>query len=166
MASAGVDSSIVHYMNFRAGLKKGIGPWAFAWEGLRHFWTYRFPQIEVITGEGTEYLGYSVVIGKSKGYGGWFSITRDARAAAPDFQVAVCVSRNRVLYFWYLLLALTGQLHRSGDYRFFRTTRLQVRSPQRVRLQIDGDSAGELPREFCVDGATVQILCPGAKTGN
>jgi len=166
MASAGLDASVVHYMNFRAGLKKGLGPWAFAWEALRHFWTYRFPPIEVVTSEGAEYLGYSVVVGKSKGYGGWFSITRDARATTPDFQVAVCVGRNRFAYFWYVLLALTGQLARSGDYRFFRTSRLQLRSAQPVRLQIDGDSAGDLPREFCVDGTTVQILCPAVKAKN
>ncbi len=166
MASAGVDSAVVHYMNFRAGLKKGLGPWAFAWEALRQFWSYRFPPIEVVTGEGTEYLGYSVVIGKSKGYGGWFSITRDARATTPDFQVAVCVGRNRFFYSWYVLLALTGQIHRSSDYRFFRTSRLQLRSAHPVRLQIDGDSAGELPREFCVDGTSVQVLCPAVKDKN
>lgn len=166
MASAGLDSSVVHYMNSRSGLKKGLGPWAFAVEAMRHFFTYRFPPIDVVTAQGTEYLGYSVVIGKSKGYGGWFSITRDARATTPDFQVAVCVGRNRFLYFWYVLLALTGQLQRSGDYRYLRTTRLQLRSAQPVHLQIDGDSAGELPREFCVDGTTVQILCPAVKANN
>jgi len=166
MASAGVDSAVVHNMNFRADLKKGLGPWAFAWEALRQFFNYSFPPIEVVTAEGTEYLGYSVVVGKSKGYGGWLSITRDARVTTPDFQVAVCVSRNRFAYSWYVLLALIGQLHRSGDYRFFRTSRLQVRSSQSVRLQIDGDSAGDLPREFCVDGTSVQVLCPAVKNKN
>lgn len=166
MASAGVDSAVVHYMNFRAGLKKGLGPWAFAWEALRQFFVYPFPPIEVVTGEGTEYLGYSVVVGKSKGYGGWLSITGEARATTPDFQVAVCVGRNRFYYSWYVLLALAGQLHRSNDYRFFRTSRLQLRSAHPMRLQIDGDSAGELPREFCVDGTTVQILCPAMKGKN
>lgn len=159
MGSAGVDSSIVHYMNSRSGLKKALGPGAFAWEGLRHFFTYRFPPLEVTT-EGRTYRGHSVVVGNSKGYGGWFCITPGADATKPDFQVAVCKGSNRFLYFWYLLLALAGKLERSGDYQFFRATRLQVTSAETVHVQIDGDSAGSLPRDFSIDGTTVQILCP------
>ena len=120
-----------------------------------------------VTGQDGAYLtrflldrGYSVVVGKSQGYGGWFSITGQARATLPDFQVAVCAGRNRLLYPWYLALALAGQLERSSDYQFFRTTRLRVSSSEPVRFQLDGDSAGFLPGEFSVDGATVQILCP------
>ena len=47
-----------------------------------------FPEITIEIEEGS-FTGYSVVVGKSHGYGGWFSITDSAVASEPRFEVAV-----------------------------------------------------------------------------
>ncbi len=157
MASAGYDASIICHMAERTRLKKAIGPFAFAWEGFRHLGFYRPPEI-VVEADGKEYRGYNVVVGKSHGYGGFFSVTSQADVTKPEFQVAVFKRPTMWRNFAYLGLAIASRLDLSPDHVFFHATKVSVRSPVDVPIQMDGDPAGKLPAEFHIDGASVEVL--------
>lgn len=165
MAGAGLDASIVYRMGFRQRAKRAVGRWAFVVEGLRHARRYPFPEIQATIPQPPipiprQWRAYFVVVGNSPGYAGWFSLTPDADPSAPGFQVALCTTNRVLRCFGCLGLALVGRLRRSRDFVFLPAERVLLASEEKVRVQMDGESAGFLPMEFWHDGTTVQVLTP------
>jgi diacylglycerol kinase (ATP) len=163
MAGAGLDAAIVHGMQNFSGAKRIVGPFAFILSGLWRGVPYRYPEIEVVVEEGEApgtYRGREVVVGKSKGYGGWFTVTDRADGGQPVFEVAIAKRRGMIRHLAAMPLAFFGQLKLSRNYMFTMCTRLRVTSVGQVPVQMDGDATGMLPIELSVDGASVDVLVP------
>jgi diacylglycerol kinase (ATP) len=163
MAGAGLDAAIVHGMQQFAGAKRVLGPFAFLLSGLWRGVPYRYPEIEVVVEEGEApgtYRGREVVVGKSKGYGGWFTVTDRADSAQPVFEVAIAKRKGMLRHLAAMPLAFFGQLKLSRNYIFTMSTRLRITSTGPVPVQMDGDATGMLPIELFVDGAAVEVLVP------
>ncbi len=165
MAGAGLDAAIVHDMPRWSGAKRVLGPFAFLLAGLRRGVLYRYPEIEVVVEEGEApgiYRGREVVVGKSKGYGGWFTVTDRADSGKPVFEVAIAKRKGMLRHLAAMPLAFFGQLKLSRNYIFTMSTRLRITSTSSVPVQMDGDAMGLLPIEISLDGATVEVLAPPA----
>ncbi|GEM_PF-619211 len=163
MTGAGLDAAIVHGMTQFAAAKRVLGPFAFALSGFSSGLMYSFPEIEVVVEEGDApgvYRGAEVIVGKSKGYGGWFTVTDRADNAQPMFEVAIARRKGVLRHMAAIPLALFGQLKRSSNYLFMMSTRLQINSAGNVPVQMDGDPVGSLPINLSVDGASVEVLVP------
>lgn len=158
MASAGVDASIVHSLS-ATRRKRTLGVFAYVLEGLRQTFTYRFPRLRVLA-SGEQVEGYLAVVGKSPGYGGWFSVTPGADPGDPTFHVAVCTSRNPLKYYSSLALALAGRLEGSRSFVYLRALRVELTAETHLPLQVDGEAYGSLPVTIESDGVSVQILTP------
>ncbi len=158
MAGIGLDASIVwHVVHSR--WKKHLGPLTFILQGLRHCVAYNFPRL-TIRCDGGELHGYLAVVGNSRGYGGWFSVTPGADPGQPGFQVAVCTSAFALKYVYLTGLALLGALHRSRDFVYFNTSRLDISSDPPAYVQVDGEPHDQLPMEFSSDGTSLRFLVP------
>jgi diacylglycerol kinase (ATP) len=165
MAGAGLDAAIVHGMTKFAAAKRVLGPFAFFLSGVWRGLPYRFPEIEIVVEEGEApgtYRGREVVVGKSKGYGGWFTVTDRADSGQPMFEVAIAKKRGMLRHLAAMPLAFFGQLKLSRNYIFTMSTRLRITSNGEVPVQMDGDPVGTLPIELSVDGASVEVLVPPA----
>ncbi len=158
MAGVGPDASIIRALGL-GPLKRTLGPLAFFLEGLRHALFYRFPRLTVRSEAGTLH-GHFLVVGKSPGYAGWFSLTPGADPGQVGFQVALCTSRCGLKYFYFLALALAGALPRSRDFVYFNASRLDVSADSPVCVQVDGELHDLLPTEFTCDGTSLRLLVP------
>ncbi len=160
MAGAGLDARVVHQMSERGRMKRMLGPFAFLLTGLQSMWTYGYPEIEVEI-DGERHSARSLIVGKSRGYGGWMSIADRADPGKPVLEVALS---KRPGAFWHnvnITLALFERARWSPDYRFFTATRLRASGKDPgIPVQIDGDAAGALPMEFSIDGTTLEVLVP------
>ena len=165
MAGAGLDAAVVHGMSHFGLAKRLIGPLAFLLSGVEQMFRYRFPELEVELDDG-RFSGRGLVVGKSKGYGGFFTITNRADPSQPIFEVALAERRGLIRHSCNLALAMVGLMKWSPNHRFFLTTHLKVTAVKRVPVQMDGDPTGELgmesPMDFSIDGATVEVLVPPA----
>jgi diacylglycerol kinase family enzyme len=161
MAGAGIDAAVVHGMSHFGWAKRLIGPFAFLVAGLEQMFRYRFPELEVEV-DGSRFPGRGLVVGKSKGYGGFFTMTGRADPHEPIFEVALAERRGLIRHSFNLMLAMVGLIKWSPNHRFFMTTHLTAKAVKRVPVQMDGDAtgglAGESPIEFSIDGTTVEVL--------
>src|ERR1017187_306388 len=66
-----------------------------------------------------------LVVGKSKGYGGWFTVTDRADNGRPVFEVAIAKRKGMLRHLAAMPLAFFGQLKRSRNYLFTMCTRLR-----------------------------------------
>lgn len=163
MTGAGLDAAIVHGMLQFSAAKRVLGPFAFFLSGVWRGLPYRFPEIEVVVEDGDSpgtYRGCEIVVGKSKGYGGWFTVTDRADSGEPVFEIAIAKKKGNLRHMAAIPLAFFGQLKRSRNYIFTMCTRLRVTSAGQVPVQMDGDAVGMLPIELSVDGASVEVLVP------
>jgi diacylglycerol kinase (ATP) len=163
MTGAGIDAAVVHGMSHFGWAKRLLGPFAFLLSGVEQMFRYRFPALEVEV-DGARFPGRGLVVGKSKGYGGFFTMTDLADPTQPIFQVALAEKRGLIRHSFNLALAMFGLMKWSPNHRFFMTTHLKVNAAKRVPLQMDGDPTGQLaeglPMEFSIDGTTVEVLVP------
>lgn len=165
MAGAGIDAATVHAMSRYRKAKRFLGPFAFLLAGLEQMFTYRFPRLEVEF-EGKRYPGYHVVVGKSKGYGGFFTITDRADPSQSMLEVALAERPGVIRHSLNLGLAMVGLIQRSPNHRFFLTKELKVHAAAPIPIQMDGDATGalspDLSTDFTVDGSSVEVLVPPA----
>jgi len=158
VGGAGSDANLI-YRTLRRGWAK-LGMLPFWLEGFRQLLTSSFPEFTVeVNGES---LGATlVVVGRTRHYGGPIQITRRADLFGDDFEIAVFPRRSPLVYWFYFLAQLAGQLERFPEVRYFRTRQLRASPRQhRIRVQVDGELAGELPVEFTVVPDALSLVVP------
>jgi diacylglycerol kinase (ATP) len=163
MAGAGLDAAVVHGMSEFSTMKRLLGGISFLLAGLKIVIFHGFPQIDVTVLDGEQagsYRGYEVVVGKSCGYGGFFSITDAADATTPAFEVMVGRRYGGFAHFFRLTRAFVGRLKHSRSHKFMHTTHVRMESRKPAVVQMDGEPVGELPMEFSIDGTSVELLAP------
>jgi diacylglycerol kinase (ATP) len=163
MAGAGLDAAVVHGMSGFTAIKRLLGGASFLLAGLKIVVSHGFPEIEVTVEDGAQagiYRGCEVVVGKSCGYGGFFSITDQADACMPKFEVMVGRRIGGFAHIFRLARAFFGRLKHSRSHAFAIATRLRMASNERALVQMDGEPVGELPMEFSIDGTSVELLVP------
>lgn len=163
MAGAGLDAAIVHGMKEFTSAKRLLGPFAFLLSSTKQGILYGFPEISVTIEDGDApgtYRGYEVVVGNSKGYGGWFTVTDRADPTQPGFEVAIATSGRALRHLTGMTLAMLNSIKLHHSYKFVMATRLRIASTGMVPVQIDGDAESQLPIELSSDGTYVEMLVP------
>jgi len=158
VAGPGADAQLIYEIGRRGQPRLGL--LSFWLEGFRQLFHYDFRELTVRLGE--EVLeGSLVVVSRTRHYGGPIEITRRADLFGEDFEVCVFPRRFRLMYLIYFLAQLVGSLDDFPELRF-RRTRLVRAEPrgERVRVQVDGELAGELPVEFLVIPGALSLLVP------
>ena len=161
MCGAGLDAEIAARTSPR--LKNWLGMGAFWLTGANQTMC-RFPQLLVACDGGINAGGISslVVISKSRLYGGGLIFTPRANILANRFQVARFAGTNRFAYCGYLLAGACGVTATWPGIRHEECTKLNLhpRQGSTVRLQVDGEVAGELPATVSVSSKTLNLLLP------
>ncbi len=159
VAGAGPDGMIVYSIDL--DLKARVGILAYWWQGAREVFRYKFPHFRVVTGN--KHLDASlVVVGRTKHYGGPFSITTEADLYAEQFEMMALTTQSGLRYLSYLPTLWLGKLRGSEGVHYWKSDRI-VCEPldfNPVYAQVDGEPLARLPVEFKIVPRALRLLVP------
>lgn len=159
MASAGIDAAIMSRQN--QDLKRRLGQGAVALEGVRSFFTYDYPPIELeIDGQAQQASFFAVC--NIPFYGGPMRMAPKADPRDGLLDVVLLHAGGRIATAAFLASFLAGfHLDRPGV-SSFRAKRVGLNGPLPFGLQVDGDVfETPLPLEIGIRPASLNILVPG-----
>jgi diacylglycerol kinase (ATP) len=168
MVSTGFDARVVAQVG--SGLKRCLGAGAYVVSAFKEMWRSGGRCRVTVDGKDGETLdAATVIITRARHYGGGFILAQGARLGEKKLYV-VCMEGSGV---WntlrYGAALLRGQLHRLGDVRILTGISVTVEGPPGDpsesgeaggAVQMDGDLAGTLPLEVCLDSVPVTLLAP------
>jgi diacylglycerol kinase (ATP) len=158
MASAGIDAAIMARQN--SELKRRIGQGAVALEGLRSFFTYDYPPLEIEV-DGVCHQASFFAVCNIPFYGGPLRMAPAADPRDGLLDVVLLHAGGKIVTASFLASFLAGaHLDRPGV-SSFRASKLLLRGPLPFGLQVDGDVfETPLPVEIGVRPRALQILVP------
>jgi diacylglycerol kinase family enzyme len=160
MLSSGPDVVVLEHLS--DSIKK-IGRSGVALQALREFSRFkRMPTLEVVVRGKARTAGW-VILGTSRCYAGPYHATPGANPFAPEFEVVVQESVGRRYAVPFALGMPFGRHVRRRDVWRDRVEEIELRpvGDARVRYQLDGDLAGELPVKAAIDPESLLIRLPG-----
>jgi len=160
MLSSGPDVVVLEHLS--DSIKK-IGRSGVALQAFREFSRFkRMPTLEVVSRGKARTAGW-VILGTSRCYAGPYHATPGANPFAPEFEVVVQESVGRRHAVPFALGIPFGRHVRRRDVWRDRVEELELRpvGDARVRYQLDGDLAGELPVRASIDPESLLIRLPG-----
>ena len=159
VAGAGPDGMIVYSIDL--DLKARVGILAYWWQGAREVFRYKFPHFRVVTGN--KHLDASlVVVGRTKHYGGPFSITTEADLYAEQFEMMALTTQIGLRYLSYLPTLWLGKLRGSEGVHYWKSDRIvcEPLDSNPVYAQVDGEPLARLPVEFKIVPRALRLLVP------
>jgi diacylglycerol kinase (ATP) len=158
MAGIGLDARIVYELD--AGLKNRIGKLAYWHGGYRQFGR-PVPRFSVSVNE-AEYRASFVLVTRVRNYGGDFEIARRIRLTDSDFEVVIFTNNRWQDYLRFFASVVLKRLDRTPGVHVTRATELGFTAPedQRIYVQTDGESVGNLPASISIVPDSVRILLP------
>jgi len=159
VAGAGADGALVHALDPKLKLKTGIV--AYWLEGFKQLVRYSFPRFRVTDGGATTEATL-MIVGRTKKYGGPFSITTGADLFGNEFELALFQTQSALRYMAYLPACWAGRLRRLRDVQFLKTRSVLCEPPtnETVYAQVDGEEWHTLPAEFTIVPDALTIVVP------
>jgi diacylglycerol kinase (ATP) len=156
MAGAGLDARAVELADWN--LKKRIGQFAYVVSGLKALCEPR--RSFQITIESHCLTAQLVLVGNGRFYGG--RIPLFSKANPQDGLLDVCVFRkiNWFVLSRYVLGFLHPKLLSRGSESYIQTRGFTLASESRTPVELDGEYAGCIPAECCVQPKALRILTP------
>ncbi|HUK32081.1 MAG TPA: diacylglycerol kinase family protein [Candidatus Acidoferrum sp.] len=159
VAGAGADGAIVHALDPAMKLKTGII--AYWMEGFKQLMSYKFPRFRVTEATGTNEATL-IIVGRTKHYGGPFSITTGADLFSNEFELALFQTQSKLRFVTYLPATWTGMVRRMNDVHFMKTKSVTCDPPtgETVYAQVDGEEWHSLPAEFTIVPDALTLVVP------
>ena len=161
MAGVGFDAHIVY--NLSVGLKQRLGKAAY-WVGGFSQITGRFPEFHVeIDGSARDVCSFAL-ISRVRNYGGDFEIAQSIGLLDNCFEVVLFRGQTPLPYVKYLFGLTTRRLAGMRGISFSKAQCIRVFDPEdrRIYIQVDGESAGNLPARVSLVPDAVNLLLPPA----
>ena len=156
LASLGFDAEITRLMmHKRNGL---IHPYSYLmpiWQVLKE---YSFPFFTMFIDDRFVAKGTTAIIGNIKKYGGYFSITKQAKPDDGLLDVCIFQGRSRLDYFRYFLSILLHCPTVNHDVQYFKGKKIKIISNKPIPVELDGDFWGYTPITCGVTPRTIPLL--------
>jgi YegS/Rv2252/BmrU family lipid kinase len=158
MAGVGLDARIVYELD--AGLKSRIGKLAY-WHGGYRQLGRPVPRFSVSV-NGADYRASFALVTRVRNYGGDFEIARRIRLTDSDFEVVIFTNNRWQDYLRFFASVVLKRLECTPGVHLARATELRFTAPedQRIYVQTDGESVGNLPATISIVPDAVRILLP------
>ena len=158
MAGIGLDARIVYELD--AGLKRRIGKLAYWHGGFRQLGR-PVPRFSISV-NGAEYKASFVLVTRVRNYGGDFEIARRIQLIDNDFEVVIFTNNRWQDYLKFFGAVVLNRLDRTPGVFLTRATEVRLGAPedQRIYVQTDGESVGNLPATISIVPEAVRILLP------
>lgn len=157
MAGIGFDAAVVRDVNLRC--KRCLGKGAYVLSAGLSWLRLRDTPVEIMDDCGRIHHGYGAIISNARSYGGKFTMTPDASLVVDCLDACLVLRPGRLALLMAGVALLTGRplAHPWGEH--LRSRSFEV-CGDGVPVQIDGDSAGVLPRTFAMNSFTVRLMLP------
>ncbi|WP_262270576.1 diacylglycerol/lipid kinase family protein [Microvirga yunnanensis] len=158
MCGVGMDAHIVSRTSIR--LKKRIGKLAYVVQGLRELVANvpRRYRVEIDRSEVVE--ASSVIVTKSRLYGGEFQLAPQSAIGRPELQVCLFLRGGRFSTLVYVIGMVAGHLDRMPGYRTVTARAIRIDGPDGDPTQLDGDPGGGLPLEIGLGEHPLAVIAP------
>ena len=159
MAGAGFDGAVVECVTPR--LKRRFGKAAFVLCALRTWASGPRPRIRVEADGSVRHAEWVVVTNVSR-YAGPYVLAPGASPQSQELAVCLFAKARPLALAGGLLRAVCGNTVRTRGLESLQAHDVALSAPDRVRVQIDGDTAGSLPLRLASTTERIRVLCPRA----
>jgi diacylglycerol kinase (ATP) len=160
MAGVGFDARVVKQVNGHS--KKFLGMGSYIAEAIREA-LFGTPVPFLLSTATERHRATFACIARSRHYGP-IKMIREANLYSEQFYIYCFHSENRFRYFRYALAVLRGNAHSLPDVSRFAASEIRCepagQDGQQVFLQVDGESAGELPCAIQIVPDALTLLVP------
>ena len=156
-AGVGLDAWAVH--KARSEFKAITGIVGYVVAVAKSIAHYEFPEFTVAI-NGDSYKATSCIVCNARGYGGGLSFCPDADMTDGLLDVMIIEGVHRASLAGFLLSARFRPGMTPSWIRRIRTKELRVDGPSTIRIQTDGELAGDLPAFFSVSEKSLPLVVP------
>ncbi len=157
MAGVGFDAAVVRAVDL--GLKRWLGKGAYLVSTWQCWLAPDRRPLTLIDEYGVSHQGYGAIISKARCYGGRFTLTPKASLFRDSLEVCLILRPGRLALLKAGIALLSGRALAPPWGRQLRGRRFAV-SGEGLPVQIDGDEAGFLPRDFAVNPFPITLVLP------
>lgn len=148
LAGVGLDAQVVKETKWES--KKRLGPLSYLISAA-HI-AARTPPKLIIESDVSTREGSFVLIGNGRYYGAKMTLFPDAKTDDGLLDVLIFKNLGYLDIARYLGSVLIGKHTGLSDVEYFQTARVNIRSPEVVPVEVDGELLGELPMTFRIAG--------------
>jgi diacylglycerol kinase family enzyme len=160
MTSAGLDATVLAALDVE--LKWRFGEAAIIWQGLREWWRYSYPRIEVIA-DGERLDATFAAVANIPFYAGSFRLAPEARPDSHRLELVLFRGTGRRATMGFILDLLRSAHVRRRDVEVRHVDEVVLSGPVGGAAQIDGDLCEErLPVTVRLAAEELQVLFPQA----
>lgn len=162
MVSAGLDAAILAALDLR--LKRRLGKGAYAVQGLREWWRYAYPDLDILA-DGKPLTATFAAVANIPYYGGSFRLAPNAQPDNRRFELVLFHSRGRMATLGFALDLFRGAHVRRRDVTVLRAEEVVLAGPAGAAAQVDGDLCSEcLPLTVRLAPDRLKVLFPARRT--
>jgi YegS/Rv2252/BmrU family lipid kinase len=159
MVSAGLDAAVLAALDL--GLKHRFGKGAFLWQGLREWWRYGYPGLEIVA-DGHSSTATFAAAANIPYYAGSFQLAPGARPDDRRLDLVLFRGSGRQATLEFGLDLLRGAHVRRRDVTVLRVEEVVFTAPAGAAAQVDGDLCAErLPLTVRLAPERLKVLFPG-----
>lgn len=160
MVSAGLDATVLAALDVE--LKWRYGEAAIVWQGLREWWRYRYPQIEVLA-DGERLQATFAAVANIPFYAGSFRLAPEARPDDRKLELVLFHGRGRRATLGFILDLMRSAHVRRRDVEIRQIDEAVFNGPAGTEAQVDGDLCEErLPVRVRLAPERLRVLFPKA----
>jgi diacylglycerol kinase (ATP) len=158
MAGVGFDARVVRRVD--PGLKRAIGRGAYALAVLRELIVHTTARYRVTIDEREAIEAASVIVAKSRLYGGPFELAAGASVRKPVLHVCLFRDGGRWNAVRYLAAVGLGRIARTDGFQIISASRITITGPPGEPVQGDGDTLGTLPLDILLAEQALSVIAP------
>ena len=156
--SAGLDAEVMARQDSAA--KKRFGKAAVAWTGLRRWWAYGYPEIELRFGGRSQRITFFAACNIPQ-YAGAFRMAPDADLQDGLLDLVLFHGRGRMASLSFARDLALGRHLKRADVEVQRVRELEIKGPPECPIQVDGDIlSGQPPVKVSVCEDRLWVLAP------
>ena len=159
--SAGLDATILAALDLR--LKRRLGKGAYVWQGLREWWRYGYPDLD-ITADGKRLTATFAAVANIPFYAGSYRLAPDAQPDNRRFDLVLFHGRGRLATLGFAIDLFRGAHIRRRDVTVLRAEEIVLAGPAGAAAQVDGDLCAErLPLTVRLAPDSLKVLFPARR---
>lgn len=158
MASCGYDAYAVSRTSLK--VKKVIRRYAYLWAGIKDFLGYKPTEITLVLDRGKVVeKGTFVVVSNTHFYGGTHQVTPFAEIDDGFLDLCIYQGKTQLGLVRFVLRMFWKQHLRMKNVKYYRVRRVEMSSPKKTLVQVDGDLLGELPMTSVIMPGALEVFC-------
>lgn len=158
MISAGLDATVLAALDVE--LKWRFGEAAILWQGLREWWRYSYPNIEVLA-DGERLCATFAAVANIPFYAGSFRLAPGARPDDHRLELVLFRGRGRRATLGFVLDLMRSAHARRRDVEIRKVDEVVLGGPEGTAAQVDGDLCEErLPVRVRLAEERLRVLFP------